>query len=606
MENREKLNKDRQTDERENLYEVAHLLSEDVKSDLGLETAATIFLQDPWVAEKTPELGLSLIGLDWEPGFSDGPTSERIAVVDYNADSNVLAEPARWSREMCCFVGVDGKPIGPKECYTAQFRQVNAFAVVLDVLTFFQHPRVMGRSIPWAFEGNRLIVVPNAGYAENACYDRSSKSLQFYWCGSDETPVFTCLSHDIVAHETGHAVLDGVRPFYNEICSIQTSAFHEFLADLTAILSALRLEGVRDVVADLSKGDLSKDKVIGDLAEMFGQNVAPSVQGAAARPYLRTAHNSETMDYIENNWSCHDCSKVLTGALFDVLTRMTLKQESVTKAAEGCDPHKVALDNATTHFTRIALRALDYCPPVDIQFIDYARALLQADKLAYPRDDFGYRDIIREIFHERGLCRKSGKDEKEGCDLEPLVQPYKFGFHRYDIARVSSSRTAAYHFLNMNRALLHIPASQDIAVVDLYDTDKEVSAGRRLPKEIVFEYVWREDVLLKGKRFGELEGELVQLICGGTLVFDERGNVLYFVYKPGVEDKENREEGERRRERFLDYVASLARAGMIGLKDEGGKGGLKLWRPAVEGRRVGGSLRFEATPGLRHHGGGVR
>jgi len=33
----------------------------------------------------------------------------------------------------------------------------------------------------WAFEGNRLIVVPHAGYGENAYYDRGSMSLQFYW-----------------------------------------------------------------------------------------------------------------------------------------------------------------------------------------------------------------------------------------------------------------------------------------------------------------------------------------------------------------------------------------------------------------------------------------
>ncbi|HLN88635.1 MAG TPA: hypothetical protein VK253_01060 [Candidatus Binatia bacterium] len=604
MANQEKMNAGSSADVHENLYQVAHLLSEEAKYELGLEIAATIYLQDPLVADRTPELGLSLISLDWEPGFADGPTSERIAVVDYNADSNVLAEPARWSPEKLCFVGIDGKPISPQDCNTAQFRQVNAFAVVHDVLAFFQHRRVMGRPIPWAFEGNRLIIVPNAGYAENACYDRSNKSLQFYWCGSDDQPVFTCLSHDIVAHETGHAILDGIRPLYNEISSIQTSTFHEYVADLTAILSALRIQNIRDVVADTSKGDLSTDKAIGDLAEMFGQKVSPSIQGAAARPYLRSAHNSFTMDHLKDNWSCHDCSQVLTGAMFDVLTRMTLKQESIPEIAEGCYPHRVALENATTHFTRIALRALDFCPPVDIQFIDYVHALLAADKLAYPRDDFGYRDIIHEIFHERGLCQKSGK-EGEACDLEPLIRPYKFEFHKYDINRISSSRTAAYHFLNLNRALLHIPANQDIDVVDLYDTDKEVAARRRLPKEIILEYVWREDILLEGKQFGDLAGEFAQLLCGGTLVFDERGNVLYFVYKPGVENLEDRKEGEVRQRQFLEYIANLLNEGMIGLADEGGKGGFRLWRPVVEGRRVSGSLRFEATPGLRHHGGGM-
>ena len=125
----------------------------------------------------------------------------------------------------------------------------------------------MGRFIPWAFEGSRIIVVPNAGYLGNAFYDRSSKSLQFYRCGTQENKIYTCLSHDIVAHETGHAILDGIRPFYNEISSIQTSAFHEFLADLTSIISTLRFNEVRHQVALETGGDLDEAWFVGDLAD---------------------------------------------------------------------------------------------------------------------------------------------------------------------------------------------------------------------------------------------------------------------------------------------------------------------------------------------------
>ena len=66
------------------------------------------------------------------------------------------------------------------------------------------------------FEGNRLIVVPHAGYGQNAFYDRRSKSLQFYYFDRGTDRTFTCLSTDIVNHEFGHAVLDGIRPHYHE------------------------------------------------------------------------------------------------------------------------------------------------------------------------------------------------------------------------------------------------------------------------------------------------------------------------------------------------------------------------------------------------------
>lgn len=316
----------------ENLYEAARLLSKQDKKALGMIVTPTIYVQDPYVAKKYPALGLKPIELYWDPGLTDGPTSARVAVVDYNADTNILTKQARWDPKKWCFLEFNDQPIGRHNTESPQFHQVNVWAVIQNILTFYQHPHMLGRAIPWGFEGNRLIVLPHAGYTQNAFYDRRSKSLQFYYCGPPEDPVYTCLSHDIIAHETGHAILDGIRPYYNELSSIQTAAFHEFLADLTAILSTLRNNDVRRVVADDSQGDLTKEEVIGDLAEKFGQDITRSVHGAAARPYLRTAHNDKTMERIKGNWKAHDCSLVLTGAMFEILTRMVLRARAHTKS----------------------------------------------------------------------------------------------------------------------------------------------------------------------------------------------------------------------------------------------------------------------------------
>ncbi|MBK6936718.1 MAG: hypothetical protein IPH18_07400 [Chitinophagaceae bacterium] len=42
--------------------------------------------------------------------------------------------------------------------------------------------------------------------------------------------VFTCLSHDIIAHETTHAILDGMYNHYNEPTNRAMLAFHEAFA----------------------------------------------------------------------------------------------------------------------------------------------------------------------------------------------------------------------------------------------------------------------------------------------------------------------------------------------------------------------------------------
>ena len=78
--------------------------------------------------------------------------------------------------------------------------------------------------------------------------------MQFYYFGDVERPGYTCLSHDIIAHETGHAVLDGIRPLYNHSSSVQTSAFHEFIGDLTAILLALFNRDIRHYLAKTTRG----------------------------------------------------------------------------------------------------------------------------------------------------------------------------------------------------------------------------------------------------------------------------------------------------------------------------------------------------------------
>lgn len=58
---------------------------------------------------------------------------------------------------------------------------------------------------------------------------------------------------------------------------------------------------------------------------------------------------------------------------------------------------------AAGHVLNMCIRALDYCPPVDLTFGEYLRALITADMDLYSEDQRGYRVAFVEAFRRRGI-----------------------------------------------------------------------------------------------------------------------------------------------------------------------------------------------------------
>jgi hypothetical protein len=74
-------------------------------------------------------------------------------------------------------------------------------------------------------------------------------------------------------------------------------------------------------------------------------------------------------------------------------------------------------------FFVICARALDYCPPVDITFGDYLRAVLAASLDLHPQDPDGVRDAFMEAFRLRGIVADGATSFTEESLFWPKVRP---------------------------------------------------------------------------------------------------------------------------------------------------------------------------------------
>jgi hypothetical protein len=603
------------------LYARSALLPREFKEEAGLLLPFTTYFQDPFVGKNDPQTNLNEeTKVPWEPGFADGPTSSRFAIVDYNADTGALQPPAVWNEPSQAFLGVKGQKLNKDAVDTFQFHQVSVWALLQCALAFYEDPSALGRSIPWAFDGNRLIVVPHAGFGENAFYDRDSKSLQFYYFDSDGETVYTCLSSDIVHHEFGHAVLDGVRPLFNESSDPQTGAFHEFMGDLSAILLTLKNRTLRQQLAKTADGKFTKAKTLFQVAEQFGQ----AVDG---HPYLRSAFNDKKMGDVSNE--VHDLSEVMTGAMFDVLKELgelyddDVEDGSGTGAAAAGDgpsgekkggKKKSSVQvfyAAADRMQRMAIQPLDLLPPVEVTFRDYALAVCRSQRLADPLDPRDYYGMLTDVFLKRKIFTAE--------DVKELKKPTYLN-DRLDLAvgphmdSLSRSRAAAYRFLDDNREYLLIPASRDFFVSDQYEARKRGRQNLMMPRQIVLQYAWREEVELSGAQFGKYDGKTTSMLCGGTLVFDDNGTVLSWMMKPGSEaygrpvgrgKRTERwaaagKEGTARRSAFLQNLADQILEGEVGVALETAKGFIGASVPLViaDEDGDGNRIRFRWAPHL--------
>ena len=285
----------------------------------------------------------------------------------------------------------------------------------------------LGRRVPWGFPSHQLKVVPHAFVDANAFYANDQEALLFGYFGGRENTVFSCLSHDVVAHETTHALLDGVRPGLDRPSSPDQAAFHEGFADVVALLSVFSLSTVvgallrgseepsdpRRIAQRLTKREALKKSSLFRLAEQMGDEMQ-AVRGRALRQSLEIEPSRRLLRspaYAEP----HNRGEILVSALLNAfLDAWVARLQRLGEVSPGeLDLSRVIEDGAEAADTLLtmAIRALDYLPPVDLEFCDYLSALLTADRESRPDDSkYNYRRVLLDG------CRRYGIDPRSDAE----------------------------------------------------------------------------------------------------------------------------------------------------------------------------------------------
>jgi subtilisin family serine protease len=375
----------------------------------------------------------------WEP-LERGPIGEYLEVIDTDPASGCFYEPV--DLEHPHLLAQDG--LTPSEG-TPQFHQQMVYAVAS--LTIENFERALGRRSLWAPRRNvpgrhpkddsvyvqRLRVYPHALREQNAYYSPAKVALLFGYFKAAESDladhvpggmVFTCLSHDIVAHETTHALVDGMHRRFLNATNPDVRAFHEAFADIVAMMQHFTFpEILRHQIAS-TRGDLrSHEHLLGQLAGQFGRSTGlrGALRDAIGRinPATREwePHKPDPAEY-QATLECHDRGAILVAAVFEAFLGIYdgRTADLLRLASEGTGilrpgaihpdlVNRLAAEAAKSaqHVLTMCIRALDYCPPVDITFGEFLRAIITADTDAVPDDDLRYRIAFVEAFRRRGL-----------------------------------------------------------------------------------------------------------------------------------------------------------------------------------------------------------
>jgi len=255
-----------------------------------------------------------------------------------------------------------------------------------------------GSDIRWGANNGVLEIEPHIFIEFNAFYSTLTRTLHFGVVpyrlpGETQIKMFeTATSWDMVAHESGHALQDVLKPTRNRE-DLSFGAWAESFADQTAMWGSLRdPRRVRDVLAETS-GNLLTSNSVSSFGEAFAALVG---RGTGLREAINDLKISDTTTEV------HDRSRVLTGGMYKVFTLIY----DGLKNGQGLGA-PAALSEAGDIMGIFLAHTNYFTPENEVSLEDVGKAYLKVDKEHYGgrfKNMFIAEFITREIFDANSVA----------------------------------------------------------------------------------------------------------------------------------------------------------------------------------------------------------
>ncbi|MBV9248871.1 MAG: hypothetical protein JO227_06450 [Acetobacteraceae bacterium] len=205
-----------------------------------------------------------------------------------------------------------------------QFRAAHLYGTVRRTLDIWEN--YLNRHVSWWDVG----VVPRLELVTAIDWANAQSGPGFIEMGQKSNragrPQLFCLNYDVIAHETGHAILFsqiGVPPA--DMIGVPFLAFHESFSDLVALIGALHFYSVTVRLLQQTQGNLYVLNLVNRIGEISGTEqirLADNTTVMADVAGITLAPDGSWIDPLGQNRNQHAIAAPLTGAIFDILVEI--------------------------------------------------------------------------------------------------------------------------------------------------------------------------------------------------------------------------------------------------------------------------------------------